>query len=199
MRRAASALAFALLAAVVLLLGVSVLPTTVSQADQKPYVRGDFVVVEADFPKNHLSVANRNGYAPIDKQTVDDEGYLGIPEDVDRVGIYTGAGRLDGAKGMVVIAGHVNWGGQGEGYLGDIGKLKKGDVVVTRGTGAPRAWRVTRVNMYLKSLGLPQNIFRASGPRALTLITCGGILDPGAQSYLSNVVVTATPVRTYVQ
>jgi hypothetical protein len=156
-------------------------------------------VVSADFPRNHLSVPNRSGFAPIDKEGVDAQGYLGIPQDVHRVGVYTGAGKLDGRVGDVVIAGHVNWVGQGPGYLGDLGKLKRGQIVITRGDGLPTAWRITKVSMYLKSLGLPQSIFRAAGSRALTLVTCGGVLDEQAHSYLSNVVVTAEPVPTVVK
>jgi hypothetical protein len=191
---------FALLALGTLLVGITVVPELLSTTDAKPYaVRGDYVVVSADFPHNHLSVPNRAGLAPIDRETVDPQGYLGIPEDVHRVGVYTGAGKLDGAVGDVVIAGHVNYVGQGAGYLGDLSKLKAGQVIITRGAGAPKAWRVTKVSMYLKSLGLPQSIFRARGARQLTLVTCGGVLDANEGSYLSNVVVTARPVRTVLR
>jgi hypothetical protein len=183
-------------------LTLAVLPDVLGRSDaRKAYVAvdRDAVVVSASFPLNHLSVPNRSGLAPIDKEGVDAQGFLGIPQDVHRVGVFTGAGQLDGQIGDVVIAGHVNWIGQGAGYLGDLDKLKAGDVVITRGSAAPQAWRVTKVSMYLKSLGLPQDIFRAKGPRALTLVTCGGVLDEQEHSYLSNVVVTARPVPTVVR
>jgi hypothetical protein len=160
--------------------------------------RTDTVSVSSAFPRNHLSIPNRDGLAPIDEESVDAQGFLGIPQDVHRVGVYTGGGALDGTQGDVVIVGHVNWVGQGTGYLGDIGKLKQGQLVITRGDGPPQAWRVTGVSMYLKSAGLPQQIFRATGPRQLTLVTCGGELDVRELSYLSNVVVTARPVPTTV-
>lgn len=187
----------------VVLLAVTLLPDVLGRNDaRKLYsynAAENAYVVSADFPHNHLSVPNRSGLAPIDKEGVDANGFLGIPQDVHRVGVFTGAGKLDGRIGDVVIAGHVNWVGQGPGYLGDLNKLKKGDVVVTRGAGMPQAWRITKVAMYLKSLGLPQDIFRAKGARALTLVTCGGVLDEQAHSYLSNVVVTAEPVLTVVR
>jgi hypothetical protein len=195
-------LAFVLLALTgVFVVTLAVLPDVLGRTDaRKAYaVDGDAVVVSASFPRNHLSVPNRSSLAPIDKEGVDAQGFLGIPQDVHRVGVYTGAGRLDGTVGDVVIAGHVNWVGQGAGYLGDLGKLTIGDVVITRGNGAPHAWRVTKVSMYLKSLGLPQDIFRAKGPRELTLVTCGGVLDEQEHSYLSNVVVNARPVPTIVR
>jgi hypothetical protein len=187
----------------VVLLAVTLLPDVLGRNDaRKMYTYNaaqNAYVVSADFPRNHLSVPNRSGFAPIDKEGVDAQGYLGIPQDVHRVGVYTGAGQLDGNVGDVVIVGHVNWVGQGAGYLGDIGDLKKGAIVVTRGSGPPRAWRVTAVASYLKTAGLPQQIFRAHGPRALTLVTCGGVLDEQQHSYLSNIVVTAEPVRTIVR
>jgi len=185
---------------------VSIVPkgTAPSEGQALPFrtyqvVDHNSVVVPAEFPKNHLSVPNRKGVAPIDKEGIDGDGYLGIPQDVGRVGVYTGAGQLDGSVGDVVIAGHVNWVGQGAGYLGDLDQLKIGDIIVTRGTGQPQAWKVTKVSMYLKSLGLPQDIFRAKGVRTLTLVTCGGVLDTSAHSYLSNVVVTAMPEPTVVK
>ena len=183
------------------LIALTVLPNVLGHSDAKKQYKidGDYVVVSADFPRNHLAVPNRTGKAPIFKEGVDAQGFLGIPQDVHQVGVYTGAGALDGRIGDVVISGHVNWVGQGPGYLGDLNKLKAGDVVITRGDGLPKAWRVTKVSMYLKSLGLPQQIFRAKGPRQLTLVTCGGVLDTSAGSYLSNVVVTARPVRTVVK
>jgi hypothetical protein len=201
--RAANLACAVLALAGALIVTMAVVPQVLGRSDaRQAYVKAvdhDAVVVSAAFPRNHLSVPNRSSLAPIDAETVDVQGYLGIPQDVHRVGVYTGAGRLDGAVGDVVVVGHVNWAGQGAGYLGDIGQLRKGAVVVTRGDGLPRAWRVTGVTMYLKSVGLPQSIFRAAGPRALTLVTCGGVLDEQEHSYLSNVVVTARPVRTIVR
>ena len=160
---------------------------------------GDAVVVPAGFPVNHLSVPNRDGYAPIEKSGVDTAGFVFIPENVQHVGVYAYAGGLDGRSGDVVIFGHVNMRGQGVGYLGDADHLRPGSIVVTRGAKTPQAWEVTSVRSYPKSKGLPQSIFRATGTRQLTLITCGGKLNTRTHSYYDNIVVTARPMATVVR
>jgi hypothetical protein len=160
---------------------------------------GGAVVVPASFTQNTIQIPSQSVTAPLDPEAVDRNGYLGIPDDVHRVGWYTGAGPLDGSQGDIVLAGHVNYVGQGTGAFGHLYVLKVGDVVITRGTGKPQAWRVSGLANYSKAQGLPQDMFRASGTRALTLVTCGGTLDSRHGTYLSNVVVTAVPVPTVVQ
>jgi len=152
--------------------------------------------VPASFGHNLLQIPSQKVKAPIDPESVDPQGYLGIPADIQRVGYYTGGGPLDGTKGSLLVTGHVNWVGLGTGALGRIGELHKGDVVITRGKGKPQAWRVKSLVSYLKSRGLPQDIFRADGTRVLTLVTCGGVLENG--NYNANIVVQLQPVKTIV-
>lgn len=156
------------------------------------------VHVPAGFPAHTLSISSQHVTAPIDTVDVTSDDSLTIPGDVHRVGWYRGSGPLDGPTGSVLIAGHVNYVGQGTGALGRIGQLKPGDPIVTRGAGTPQAWRVISLTSYLKSDGLPATIFRSGGARQLTLVTCGGTLDTSRGSYLSNIVVIAAPVRTIV-
>lgn len=157
------------------------------------------VSVRADFPKMTLMIPSQAVTAPIDREVVGADGYLGIPADIHRVGWYADAGQLDGGPGSVLIDGHVNWVGQGTGALGNIGQLHEGDVVITRGQGKPQAWRVIKMVSYLKSGGLPEDIFRKTGPRTLTLITCGGVLDVNSGNYNANIVVQAQPVTTLLK
>ncbi len=156
------------------------------------------VTVPAGFAANTLAIPNQAVTAPIDQVSVGANQEMVIPGDVHRVGHYTGGGSLDGRAGDVLITGHVNYVGQGTGALGRIGFLKVNDVIITRGTGKPQAWRVTGLSSYLKTEGLPASIFRAGGTRVLSLVTCGGVLDTAAHSYLSNIVVLAAPVTTIV-
>ncbi|MCW2492130.1 MAG: hypothetical protein QOH56_1432 [Pseudonocardiales bacterium] len=156
------------------------------------------VEVPADFARNTMAIPGQQATAPIDAETVvGDE--LSIPGDVKRVGYYTGGGALDGKVGELLIAGHVNYSGQGTGVLGRIGFLHVGDAIITRGQGGPQAWRITGLTSYLKAEGLPSTIFRATGARGLALVTCGGTLDRQAHSYLSNIVVTAAPVKVILR
>jgi hypothetical protein len=154
------------------------------------------VTVRSGFPKMTLEIPTQRITAPIDPVTVGKDNYLDIPGDIHRVGWYKDAGQLDGGPGSVLITGHVNWVGQGTGALGNIGQLHLGDVVVTRGQKKPQAWRVVRLVSYLKSGGLPQDIFRKTGKRELVLVTCGGAFDPSTGNYLSNIVVHLQPVTT---
>lgn len=156
------------------------------------------VHVPAGFTAHTLAISPQHVTAPIDTVDVTADDSLTIPGDVHRVGWYRGSGPLDATTGSVLIAGHVNYVGQGTGALGRIGQLKPGDPIVTRGAGAPQAWRVISLTSYLKSDGLPAAIFRSGGRRQLTLVTCGGTLDTSRGSYLSNIVVIAAPVRTIV-
>jgi hypothetical protein len=154
------------------------------------------VTVPADFGPSTLGLPTQRVSAPIDAVGLDAHESLVIPGDVHRVGYYTGGGVLDGNVGELLIAGHVSYIGQGTGALGRIGELRIGDPIITRGHGRPRAWRVISLTSYLKADGLPNSLFRSNGSRLLTLVTCGGTLDPHAHSYLSNIVVTAMPEPT---
>ena len=156
------------------------------------------VHVPSGFAADTLAITAQHVTAPIDRVDVRADNSLVIPGDVHRVGWFRGAGQLDGGIGSLLIAGHVNYVGQGTGALGRIGQLRVGDPIVTRGTGAPQGWRVISLTSYLKSDGLPSAIFRAGGTRQLTLVTCGGTLDASRGNYLSNIVVIAAPVRTIV-
>jgi Sortase domain len=123
---------------------------------------------------------------------------LTIPDDVDDVGHYRGGAPLVGTTGTVLLAGHVNERGQGNGALFELSRVAANAVVQTvTAAGATSTWHVTSVQEVNKA-ALPQDIFAAGGPRRLVVVTCGGALepipgDPGAFSYQDNVIVTAMP------
>ena len=120
-------------------------------------------------------------------------GFLTIPSDVHQVGWYSGGGKIGAETGTLLLAGHVNYIGQGWGAFGHLADLQRGATVFTTdGAGAVQAWRVTAVTAMLQA-DLPQGIFDASGPRRLVLVTCGGTLEPD-HLYNDNIVVYATPV-----
>ena len=120
-------------------------------------------------------------------------GSLTIPPDVHDVGWYRGGGQIGAKAGTLLLAGHVNYVGQGWGAFGHLADLRQGATVFTTdAAGAVQAWRVTAVTAMLQA-SLPQGIFDASGPRRLVLVTCGGTLEPD-HLYNENVVVYATPV-----
>lgn len=102
---------------------------------------------------------------------------LTIPTDVHEVALYSGGGLLDDSRGTVLLAGHVNYVGQGPGAFTSIQQLASGDIVMTRGRSEQvQRWRVRSERLYLKQ-ALPQTIFTAVGARRLVLVTCGGLIQ----------------------
>lgn len=117
------------------------------------------------------------------------------PANVHRTCAWAGGAPLagNGGTGVSVIAGHVNYVGQGPGAFARIDDLTAGQTITTSGPGDDATtWSVTGVVAYRKSGGLPANVFTrpAAGHRTLRLITCGGRLQSDG-NYADNVVVTA--------
>ena len=135
--------------------------------------------------------------APVIPQGVT-AGRLDIPEAVGTLGWWTGGAGMEAAAGSIVIAGHVDSGSQGKGYLAALRELPVGARIVLRGVGgagAPdRTFAVAARRTYLKSEGLPASVFDQSVQARLVLITCTGPFDPTTRSYPDNLVVYAVPV-----
>ena len=143
-------------------------------------------------PANEVDIPSLGVTAPLLAEPIV-RGSLTIPPDVHQVGWYNGGGQIGARTGTLLLAGHVNYVGQGWGAFGHLADVRRGATVFTTdATGAVQAWRVTAVTAMLQA-DLPQGIFAASGPRRLVLVTCGGTLEPD-HLYNDNVVVYATPV-----
>lgn len=113
-----------------------------------------------------------------------------VPSDYDEVGWFTGGGR-PGGFGPTVIAGHVD-SPTGAAVFFRLKELTKDDVVeVTDVSGTVFRYTVTAVADYPKSEFPTQDVFGAVATDQLRLITCGGVFDAAASSYLDNRVVYA--------
>jgi hypothetical protein len=130
-------------------------------------------------------------------------GALLIPGDVHDVGMWdNGAPLLSAAggayaEGTTLVAGHVNYVGQGDGALFNLYQVQPGAVVyATDAWGRTTLWRVVSAESVLKQ-DLPASVFAGNqGPRRLVIVTCGGDIRyvPGSGwTYDDNVVVTAVP------
>lgn len=119
-----------------------------------------------------------------------------VPEDVLVTGWFDGSRRLDARHGSTVIVGHRDSAVQGSGALDRIEEVPVGaDIEIIAADGEEHEFTVESVELIDKS-ELPDEaarVFSRHGPYRLVLITCGGAFDSDAGSYLSNVVVTATP------
>jgi Sortase domain len=132
------------------------------------------------------------------------DGSMTIPADVHIVGWYDGTDSYQGTTysvrspwpgqpGVSVLAGHINWVGQGPGALYYIGQLVPGDPVDVLGSNRVATyWRVSQGPITLPKAELPANLFVNTGPPKLALVTCGGPYDAATGHYLDNVIVWAT-------
>ncbi|WP_154402181.1 class F sortase [Ornithinimicrobium cavernae] len=153
-------------------------------------------VAGAGHPVNHLYIPSIYVSAPIVPQGVTSTDEMELPSDLRQVGLLDTTSPLEAPGGSSLIAGHVTQQGH-HGALYFLGRLRAGATVVTvDGAGAQTAWAVTSVRNYRKT-SLPAAVFDDSGPRVLTLVTCGGPIirtEDGRWTHTDNIVVTATPV-----
>jgi hypothetical protein len=131
-------------------------------------------------------------------------GALLIPGDVHDVGLWNDGEPLLAPTGAVypagttLLAGHVNYVGQGDGALFNLYRVQPGALVyATDASGRATLWRVVSAVSLLKA-DLPASVFAGTqGARRLVIVTCGGSLSyiPGTGwTYDDNVVVTAVPL-----
>lgn len=129
--------------------------------------------------------------APILSVGVDEEMQLDVPA-ADTVGWYEHSSP-PGESGATVLAAHVDFGGK-PGAFYRLADLRPNDPLeVELADGSIVRYRVVGNTQYDKKELPAEEVFRKTGDTVLQLITCGGEFDPGARSYLANVVVTALP------
>ena len=117
---------------------------------------------------------------------------LVIPGDVHDVGEW---GHKANA-GTTILAGHVNWVGQGPGALGSLADIAPGATVyLANRAGVVSVWSVVSLRSVSKK-DLPQALFASGGVRRLVLVTCGGAFDAATHQYADNVLATAVPAPT---
>ncbi len=122
------------------------------------------------------------------------KGYLTIPGDVHHVG-WDDQTAPAGQDGVTLLAGHVNWVGQGEGALGQIGQLVPGDKIILNWSGYQTTWIVEKKPTLSPNTEVHPSLFAQGGPPRLALVTCGGPFTETAEggSYADNVIVWARP------
>lgn len=122
-------------------------------------------------------------------------GVLQVPDDIRKIGWWTGGAYVGDPFGATVLAGHVDSVDQGIGFFARLLKVKKGDLVRVSGEGHQATYRVASVGLVAKqALADDGAAFDQSGDARLVLITCGGAFIPAEGGYQSNVVVVARPV-----
>lgn len=118
------------------------------------------------------------------------DGSMEVPVDYDEVGWFTGGGR-PGGTGPTVIAAHVD-SPTGPAVFQRLNELVVGDVVeVQDASGTRHSYRVTETADYPKAAFPTARVFGATMQDELRVITCGGVFDREAGSYVDNRVVYA--------
>ena len=113
------------------------------------------------------------------------------PSDPQELGWWADGAKPGSGTGSALVTGHtVNAGG---GALDDLETLERGDRVTVRTDRGRVSYAVGRVRIFSKGAVADhaERLFSQEAPGRLVLVTCE---DWNGEVYLSNVVVTATPL-----
>ena len=162
-------------------------PTTNSALDQNQ--------VPAALPPQGIRVDSLGIDMAIESVGLAEDGAMELPQDPSLAAWYRFGPSPASAAGATVIAAHV------DSLVYDIGPFAQlatatvgTEIVVTTADGQERRYAVESVQTVTKQDVPWGSIFDRSGPNRLTLVTCGGEFDYDAKTYLSNVIVSATPM-----
>lgn len=101
-------------------------------------------------------------------------------------------GATPGAVGPGVLLGHINGSGK-KGVFYDLDKVQPGQqVLVTRQDGKKAVFTITAIRSFEKTAFPTQLVYGKTPDSQIRLITCGGVFDRQARSYLSNIIVFAS-------
>ncbi|MEO8106016.1 MAG: class F sortase [Actinomycetes bacterium] len=149
---------------------------------------------EASPPPRGVSVPALGVRAPVVPTGVTKAGNAQIPTDGDVVGWYEFGAAPGDRRGSAVLVGHRDTRAEGPGALFDLDQLQPGArISVDEGRQIVR-YRVVTLRSTEKA-GLPDTLFRRTGPHQLVLITCGGPYIADAGGYQENLFAIAVPVR----
>ena len=122
-------------------------------------------------------------------------GVLQVPDDIRKIGWWSGGAYVGDPFGATVLAGHVDSVDQGIGFFARLLKLKRGDRVRVSAGAHQATYEVASVGLVAKrALADDGAAFDQSGDARLVLITCGGEFVPAEGGYQSNLVVVARPI-----
>ena len=143
----------------------------------------------------HLTIASRCVDAPLVGVGIS-HNTVTIPTNVHVVGWFKNTPSPNASAGSTVVVGHVNYVTQGPGAFYQLWFVPMGSIVRVNFNGHVHSWRVVS-RQYVPKWHLSWDLFSQSGPRYLTLITCGGQLrsSGGGWHYADNVVVRAVPIN----
>jgi LPXTG-site transpeptidase (sortase) family protein len=143
-------------------------------------------------PPRRVSVPAIGVTAPVVPTGVTRAGNAQIPRDGDVVGWYEYGAAPGDSRGSAVLIGHRDTEAEGPGALFDLDQLRPGARIVVDQGGRDLRYQVVALRSTEKS-GLPDSLFRRTGPHQLVLITCGGPYIAAAGGYQDNLFAIAVP------
>jgi hypothetical protein len=122
------------------------------------------------------------------------DGLLDVPDDIRTAAWWRGGARLGDPFGSTLIAAHIDSTTQGLGPYVELLRVERGSRIVVRSKSLVQRFAVTSLRLVPRdSLADARDIFAASGPRRLTLVTCAGPFDESRGGYQNLAVVVARP------
>lgn len=123
------------------------------------------------------------------------DGRMALPPDPAVAGWYRFGPDARAPHGSIVVAAHVDSLEYGLGPFVKLRDLPKDQLIRIRdAAGRITLYRVVDVRHVRKAELGAVGVFRRTGDRRLTLITCGGTFDTRTRTYSDNVIVTARAV-----
>jgi hypothetical protein len=148
----------------------------------------------APFTPTRLRVLPLGVDAPVVPMTVQPDGLLAVPGDVDTIGWWSAGAAAAASSGTLVLVGHVDSAQQGPGALFGLRTLQPGDrVILSRGDDRTAAYTVAARREYPKSALPSGEVFGQHTTPRLVLVTCGGRFNQETHHYSDNIVVYAVP------
>lgn len=157
-------------------------------------VPGRAVAEDAASPPVRVEI-HRRLRAAVVAVAADGHGALELPRPPGTVGWWALGARPGAARGTVLLAGHVDTREYGLGAFATLRRVPVGAVtVVTGADGHAHRYVVTERHSYAKE-ALPTDLFSATGPARLALVTCSGAYDRHRHRYAENLVLLGERLR----
>lgn len=148
----------------------------------------------APFTPTRLRVPRLGVDAPVVPVSVQPDGLLAVPGDVDTIGWWSAGAAAAAPSGTVVLVGHVDSARQGPGAFFGLRTLQPGDRVILSGADdRTAAYTVAARRQYPKSALPSGEVFGQHTTPRLVLVTCGGRFNHETRHYSDNTVVYAMP------
>ena len=170
-------------------------PTTVTHP--APATKGP--ILPGSVPVS-LSIPALNVTSSLLQLGLNPDGTVAVPDlnDPDSKAGWYKYSPTPGSLGPAIILGHIDSAKYGPGVFYHLGDLQPGNLIdITRGDGTVAVFRVDGVRSYPKNDFPTPTVYGNLDYAGLRLITCGGVFDPDAHSYESNIVAFASLVSSH--